>query len=275
MTLAVGRISYLNAVPFFYHLDPMAIPGEVVDGVPSVLNARLAAGEIDLSPSSSFEYALHWRDYLLLPGLSISSRGPVQSVLLFSHQELNKLSGGGEILVTGESATSVNLLKVLLGEYCSAASLDYRVPPGEIEGHIERGASGLLIGDRALRMARHLPEGVHVYDLGELWYRHTGRPFVFALWIVRRQVVAGKAAEVNELALQLRISLDRALADLPAMAEVYAGTATLDAAALVDYWQTVSYALDEDHLTGLKLYFSLCVKHGLLADLPELEFVAG
>lgn len=274
MTLAVGRISYLNAIPFFYYLDQRAFPGKVIDGVPSVLNARLAAGEIDLSPSSSFEYALHWRKYQLLPGLSISSRGPVQSVLLFSRLTLDQLAAAEEILVTGESATSVNLLRILLREYYGADSVVCRVPPGEIEGHIERGASGLLIGDRALRMARHLPAGVRVYDLGELWYRQTGLPFVFALWIVRRQVVAGQAAEVREVARQLRIALDRALADLPTLANTYDGTATLDAAALVDYWQTVSYALDDDHLAGLKLYFSLCVRHGLLDEPPSLDFVA-
>lgn len=84
MSLTVGHITYANCVPFFRHLQDSGFCGRIVQGVPAQLNALLAAGQIDLSPSSSFEYARNWRDYLLLPDLSISASGPVKSVLLFS-----------------------------------------------------------------------------------------------------------------------------------------------------------------------------------------------
>lgn len=272
MTLAVGRISYVNAIPFFHHLPQTGFAGSVTDGVPSELNAQLASGLLDLSPSSSFEYACHWRDYLLLPGFSISSLGPVRSVLLFSRRSLEAVAAE-TIVLTGESATSVNLLKVLLHEFCGAATVDCRVPELPVEAAIAAGESALLIGDRALRMARAVPEGVQVYDLGELWWRFTGLPFVFALWIVRKEACATRGAEVDLFRRQLAEALRKSFADLAGLAAAVAPAAPLAAAELVSYWRdSMSYDLTEAHLAGLRRYFSLCCKHGLLAEEPELHF---
>ena len=100
MTLKIGRIAYLNVAPYFHYLTEQGFTGEVVAGVPSELNRMLAEGTIDACPSSSYEYGLHAEDYLLLPGHSISSIGPVHSVLLFTPGALDVLSGR-EIAITG------------------------------------------------------------------------------------------------------------------------------------------------------------------------------
>jgi chorismate dehydratase len=272
MNLTVGRISYLNTVPFFHHLDLDGFPGHIIDGVPAELNARLATGQLDLSPSSSFEYARHWRDYLLLPGLSISSRGPVCSVLLFSRLPLAAVAGSG-IALTGESATSVNLLQVLLREFCGAKEVVYRIAGDSTEDLVASGGSALMIGDRALRMAGRVPAGTLIYDLGELWYRFTGLPFVFALWIVRRQAFTEHAEMIREFSRRLERSLSRAFIDLYGIAETLATETTLTAFELVQYWQDrMSYKLTADHLAGLQLYFSLCLKYGLLDEKPEIRF---
>ena len=80
--LRIGRIAYANCSPIFHELQKQA-SGEdyqFIGGVPSHLNALLAAGEIDVCPSSSIQYALHPERYLILPDLSISSVGAVGSV---------------------------------------------------------------------------------------------------------------------------------------------------------------------------------------------------
>jgi len=109
--LRIGRITYANCSPIFHELQKQA-PAEdyqFIGGVPSHLNAMLAAGEIDVCPSSSIQYALHPERYLILPDLSISSDGSVGSVLLFSRIPIEELDGQ-TILLSSESATSVNLL---------------------------------------------------------------------------------------------------------------------------------------------------------------------
>lgn len=272
MTLTVGRINYVNAIPFFHHLDQTGFTGPVIDGVPAELNARLASGGLDLSPSSSFEYARNWRDYLVLPGLSISSRGPVRSVLLFSRLPL-EAAGVGKIALTAESATSVNLLHILLREFCGANSLDCGVPEVPVEEVIDAGGSALLIGDRALRAAGKVQKDMQIYDLGELWFRFTGLPFVFALWIVRRNAYVEQLQAVRGLRSQLEQSLARAFADLPGLAAAVAPGAPLAADELVSYWRdSMSYELTAEHLAGLRLFYSLCCKHGLLIQEPEICF---
>lgn len=272
MTLTVGRINYVNAIPFFHHLEQSGFAGRVIDGVPAELNARLASGGVDLSPSSSFEYARNWRDYLVLPGLSISSLGPVRSVLLFSRLSLEEI-GAGKIALTAESATSVNLLQILLKEFCGVNDPDCSVPEVPVEDVIDAGDSALLIGDRALRAAGTVQKGVQIYDLGELWYRFTGLPFVFALWIVRRCAYDEQLQAVRGLRSQLEQSLARAFADLPGMAAAVAPGAPLATDELVSYWRdSMSYELTAEHLAGLRLFYTLCCKHGLLAETPELRF---
>lgn len=271
MTLTVGHITYANCVPFFHYLPEAGFSGRIVEGVPAELNRLLAEGAIDVSPSSSFEYACRWSDYLLLPGHSISSCGPVRSVLLFSARPIETLEGC-EIALTGESATSVNLLRILLAEFYGFSRVTFRVPARPVEELMAEGAPALLIGDRALR-ASFAASG-HVYDLGELWYRFTGLPFVFALWILRREAAQSKREEVASLLQQLTQSRTRAFAALESVAAATPERHWMSEADLVAYWRCMSYELDERHLSGLRHYFALAVKHGLLAALPEIRFFA-
>jgi chorismate dehydratase len=271
VTLRVGQIAYANCAPFFQHLRACGFREEIVSGVPAELNRLLAAGGIDLSPSSSFEYARSWRDYLLLPDLSISSRGPVRSVCLFAAQSPKELRG--EIVVTAESATSVNLLQVLLKEYLGNPPVTLVPESGPVEAVIARGGAALLIGDRALRAAQKPPAGCGVYDLGELWWQATGLPFVFALWIVRRAAAAREPAALRQVQQQLGCSLARALADLPGLATHAPEGEWMGEEALVAYWRSMTYRLDAEHLAGLELFFAHCVRHGLLAETPELHFL--
>lgn len=271
MTLRIGRIAYLNVAPYFHYLSEEGFCGEIISGVPSELNAMLADGSIDACPSSSFEYGLHADDYLLLPGHSISSFGPVHSVLLFTPGPLNSLSGE-EIAITGESATSINLLKILLKEFCGIDDVSFVVPDGDVGTLLGTGSSALLIGDRALIAARDCPANVQITDLGALWYHFTGMPFVFALWILRREAVKKSPEEIRNLAVQLCDSRRRAFDQLPEMAVLLSEKTGFSSDQLESYWRGMSYDLSEGHLEGLRLYFTLCHKHGLLEKTPEFHF---
>ena len=54
LMLRLGRISYVNMAPVFFRLEAEI---EEIAGVPTELNARLLAGELDVAPISSIEYA--------------------------------------------------------------------------------------------------------------------------------------------------------------------------------------------------------------------------
>ena len=269
--MRIGRIAYLNVAPYFHFLQDKGFSGEIISGVPAELNAMLADGFIDACPSSSYEYALNADDYYLMPGHSISSVGPVHSVLLFSRVPLADLTGA-EIAITGESATSINLLKILLKEFCAVSDVSFTVPRGEVEECLERGQSALLIGDRALTAAINVTDDCHIIDLGALWYHFTGLPFVFALWILRCDAVKKCPDEIVQLASQLKEARAQAFAQLPEMAEELSATTPFSSQMLKDYWRGMSYDLTDGHLEGLKMYFYLCHKHGLLEKIPDFRF---
>ncbi len=268
----VGYIPYLNCIPFFHHLKAAGFKGRFVSGVPAELNLMLQHGELSVSPSSSFEYARNWRDYLLLPDHSISSVEQVKSVLLFSPVAIDELSGQ-KIALTGESATSINLLRIIFREFYGLDDVEDAVPDQPIETLIAQHQPALLIGDRALIAANNLAEGMQIFDLGEIWYRQTGLPFVFALWMVSRSAVDTFTSELAALGGQLQRSRQSLMEDPVPVATTLARDISLSPDEIVRYWNTIDYRFEKEHQRGVQLFFSLCEKHHLLPESPELNFL--
>jgi len=269
--LRLGYIPYLNCVPFFHFLRETGFQGTYISGVPAELNRMLQCGQLDVSPSSSFEYARNWRDYLLLPHHSISSVNRVKSVLLFSPVELEKLDGCN-VAITGESATSINLMRIIFREFYKLQNISDSVPDAKIEQLIRQRKPALLIGDRALQLAADCPADMKIFDLGEVWYQNTGLPFVFALWMICRKSLSTHSDELSQLGEQLAQARERLDEQNLAIATSVAEKVGLTAETIVDYWQTIDYHLGDDHLRSLKLFFSLCMKYRLLDEEPTLNF---
>jgi chorismate dehydratase len=95
----LGRISYVNMAPVFYRLEAEV---QEVQGVPTDLNGRLLAGELDVAPISSIEYARNADRLRLLPRLCVGSEGAVDSIQLVSRKPLEQVR---TVAVTPESAT--------------------------------------------------------------------------------------------------------------------------------------------------------------------------
>jgi chorismate dehydratase len=271
VTLNIGHIQYANCTPIFSALSSNfdCTGYRFVGGVPARLNALLRAGDIDLSPSSSIEYAMAHEQYCLLPELSISAVGAVKSVLLFSRIPIEELDGC-PIGLSAESDTSVNLLKVLLArKYGFKNSFERTSLP--LSEALSTFPGLLLIGDAALKGVA-ADGGCHIYDLGELWHDFTGLPFVFALWIVRRDAAREKHAELADLCRDLIAAKKLACGSY---AEIAAGCAErewLGVSELVDYWRTISYELTPAHLEGARCFFRHAFEMGLIPTLPVLRF---
>jgi chorismate dehydratase len=271
MHLKLGHINYLNCAPLFHYLRRCGFQGSIINGVPSQLNRMLCTGEVDVSPSSSFAYGEHFEEYYLLPGHSISAFRQVQSVLFFSPKPLEQLRNQ-RIYITGESATSVNLLRVILQEYCGWSAVEFEVPSQPMEQLLQAGEPALLIGDSALKASLNTNCQRYIqYDLAHLWNHYTKLPFVFALWIIRRDIFTLFEGEIKLLQRQLEQSRELSFNDLLALAEA-TPLDWIDNDQLVNYWQSMSYHLDEPHIAGLNYFFQLCVKYGCLPKLPQLNF---
>ncbi len=261
MKLRVGEICYANLFPVFQtlkqHFDCSQY--EFVQGVPSDLNRMLRQGELDVSPSSSVEYLLHPDLYEYIPGQSISSIGASGSILLFSKYPLKELDGK-TISVTSHSATSAMLLRVIFEKLEGIRAKKYTqinppVQAGFEEEALDKFDACLLIGDAALRENRLSHN--HVYDLGTLWNAHTGLPFVYALWTVRKDLSEPRKKLVRALTRQVIETGYLVKFAYPALAPLASQSAWMTESELIRYWENLSYELTSDHLKSMELFKKL------------------
>jgi len=261
--LRLGRICFVNVLPVYLFLEQDKTLFREVSDTPSRLNKMLRQGLLDVSPVSSVEYAGDPGRYRILGGLSISCVGRVRSVLLLSQVPMEKW-GNALIQCPMESETSVALLRLLLRNY-------WGMDTGLVEeGGVSESVAVLRIGDRALREAAS-GKWAHVWDLGEAWHSWTGLPFVFALWLVRERVAQSRAIQLNKLHGALLRARDTGLSKLDVCAEKarrVLGGMELD---LLEYFQGLTFSLEEGHIKGLNLFFEELAKAGLIKEKPVLR----
>jgi chorismate dehydratase len=246
--IRLGRISYMNMAPAFYRVEAEY---EEVQGVPTALNRALLAGEIDVAPISSIEYARNADTLRLLPRLCVSSEGAVESIQLVSKLPLEQVR---VVAVTPESATSVVLTKVLL-------------PEAEHVPLAEEADAKLLIGDAALRSAFEDPTPHH--DLGRLWLERTGLPMVFAVWAVREPAPPGIAALEEALVASVR----RARAEPEQLAREASERYGYPAGFTARYFEKLRYRFGPRERAGFITFLELARDVGQLHAVPELRFV--
>jgi len=258
--LSIGQIDYANVYPIFFQLRKMD-KYKLVKGVPSYLNSAIREGGIDAAFCSCIEYARYPENYYVIPNISISCIDKVKSVMLFSSLPIEELEGV-EIFLTGESGTSVVLCEILLKER-------YGINPTFTKDN-ENASARVLIGDKAL-FETYNGDSKFVYDLGTLWEEFTGLPFVFALWIVRKDTVDAKRAEVAEFVQTLDEIKNDSKKNLAALLDHYT-VKGLTNYQIIDYWEIINYDLSDNHIQGLLKFFSLAKKIGRIKKVPALEF---
>jgi len=260
--LRVGRISALNMFPLYHHLE-RAEGGlfRFTDGVPTTLNGALLADRLDVSAMSSIAFARNADTLRLLPVASISAAGAVDSIQLFSAVPPEDVT---RVAVTPHSATSVALLRVLLGPLPEFTPLT-EAPAAALA----RGDGVLLIGDEALegRLAGLAP---HATDLGELWRARTGLPMVFAVWAVRRDVVPARARHLARLEDLLREARRRYAADPGAVVDAAAARFPFGRDFIAAYFRRLSYGFGDAERAGLARFLELARGAGELARMPAL-----
>lgn len=251
--LKIGRISYANLFPIFYILQKKCDCSgyEFVDGVPSELNKKVRKGEIDISPSSSIEYIRNQDRYILIENNSISSKGPVGSILLFSRRPIETLNGL-TILASSQSETSVVLLQIIFKKFyeieCRLKSTAEPLGKG-IKSH----SAYMLIGDEALTEALKWPK-LFIYDLAELWYKHTGLPFTFAFWIARRDCCVENTEMFKKFTDDLNTARAYAVKNFKTIASESYLINLFSEEELVLYWKGISYDFGNDHKKGFDLF---------------------
>jgi chorismate dehydratase len=265
----VGRIEFVNCFPLYHHFEEeLASRGAaatIVEGYPAQLNEMLVDGLIDVALPSSIAFARAVGELALLPHVSISAFGAVDSVQLFTRVPLPQVR---RIALTEKSATSIVLLKVLCREW----GLDpFFAPRRGSLGEVLADFDGLLlIGDEALHVLRAEVYPYH-YDLGEEWRTVTGLPMVFAVCAVRREFTAARPAAAAAVGAALLASRDECAAHPEETAAAAAQRYDFSQRYLLDYFDKLKFEFTPEYRAGLEEFYRRAVAAGELVAAPDLS----
>jgi chorismate dehydratase len=258
--IRLGAVEYLNARPLVYGLE--AVPRfDLRYDIPSVCARLLHEGAIDVGLIPSIEYLRGPKPYALVPGPAVTSRGPVASVAIYTRREPRDIK---TIAMDSSSRTSVALATVLLRRVFGAAPEPVSMAP-DLDAMLAKADAALLIGDYALFLnpqsaIRNPQSEIEKVDLGELWTRTTGLPFVYACWTGTPDVLTPADVE----ALQRARDEGAAHTDTVARA-YYPGDAARQAVASRYLRDNIRYMLGPEELEGLQAFYRFAAELGLVS----------
>ncbi len=184
--LRVGSPAYLVARPLDLGLEREP-ELELSRGEPARLVEGLREGRLDVALCSAIEL-FQRSGYRYLEGPAVTGRGEVKSIQVFLRKPLSEVR---RVVLDPASRSAQALTRIVLPRRLTAAPQFLEIPAGsDPEAAAERlGADAwLAIGDAALRRALS-PGAPPRFSPSAAWSQDLGLPFVFALWIVRPDLV--------------------------------------------------------------------------------------
>ncbi len=257
--IKIGAVSYLNSKPLIEGLDELCSRDELILDVPSRLADDLAHGALDVALIPSVE-AFVDPEYEIVSDACVATHGPVLSVKLYSRVHPGSIK---TLALDAGSRTSAVLTQVILNERYGVTPKLEQLPLGHTSADTTADAI-LLIGDRAMFAPN---ETFHtVWDLGEEWVQWTGLPFVFAMWITRKET------QLHGVDHKIGIARDRGVANLKQIATIGAKTLGITEEVAYRYLtKNLYFELGEAERMGLQLFHQLAASMGFVPP-RELPF---
>ena len=268
--IRIGEIKFTNVWPIFYYFstEHLHCSVEWVTEVPTELNRKMREGEIDIGPISSFAYGANFEEYMLFPDLSVSARDQVNSILLFHREPLEEIASKTIALPT-TSATSVNLLKIILGKFYQGNPQYFYEKP-DLQHMMGQADAALLIGDDAIK-AKWTNQEYRVTDLAAEWKKWTNKGMTFAVWAIRKQSVERFPEQMQEIYNTFLRSKEQALLHPEPLIQ----KACSSIGGTSDYWShyfsELVYDFGPEQMEGLELYFKYAWELGLVEKQVPLQ----
>ena len=261
--LKLGDVPFVNSKLLFYALEKNLVPNQfaIESHPPYILSRLLEEKKIDLGLIPVAEL-LKKGGYKIVPNISISSLGTVDSVLLISKKEIGEIN---KVALDMRSQSSSSLTRIVF-------SCFYGMEPEYIlkdhrENFLEDVDAGMIIGDAGLRYL-HSNKGKYlVYDLGEIWTEKTGLPFVYAVLAVNDNVDLGSSTGVFEEAKKIgRQYVDE-------ICENEYNKIGIDFELCKNYISNrIRYDLGEPEIKGIREFAGYLNKIGISAEFDKLNF---
>ncbi len=245
----IGKIPYLNSVPFYTHFEKRQF--KILPIVPRRMGQLSQKGQIDAGLFSLMDYFAQ-ETSLELMNYCIATRDQVKSVMLFSKEGWQGLNGK-KIGIIDDTATSVRLLQVLLEKKYDVKAQFVRMH-ASVNDHSLYDAV-LLIGDEALKANKTGLSGYDlVFDLAKEWYDWKKLPFVFAVWAHKKSLTVEKRSELLEIVQQ---SLEKGESHLDTIGKVHGQAITLTKHETSEYLEGFNYHLGEREKEAMSIFKKL------------------
>ncbi len=259
--LKIGVVPYMNAKPLIYGLEKQPDKIDLVYEVPSALPEMLENGKLDVILMPSVNYFRSDNGYKIIPGCSISSNGPVESVKLFIKvPAIEKIK---VVALDKDSLTSCVLTKIILWK---RYSLKPEFITLEDKGKIydESFDAFLVIGDDAIKLNE---EGFCILDLGQEWKELVGLPFVYAIWVTKS---GSKLQGVKKL---FKDAKERGLRSLNKIACLESRRLNLRKERCLRYLkESIRYNLFDQEIKGLESFYNYALEIGAVYEGIKIEF---
>ena len=260
----VAASSYLNTAPLIWAFQQgrrQDVVELVTDAAPARCSDLLAQGKVEAALVPIIEYQ-RIPDVRIVPGVCVGSHSAVRSVVLVSrHDNLEKIRS---VALDSSSRTSQALIKIMFREFVGLEPKWTSRDP-DIRTMLQTNDAALMIGDPAMKLS--LP-GIHVFDLASLWHRFTDTGFVFAMWMVS----AGTVDAISQV--DFAGARDEGLQNIDQIIANYGEDMPLPVAEIWKYLtENITFHVDETLEKGMRLYFELALKHGLIDHYKPLQFL--
>lgn len=269
----VGHIQFINCFPLFYGLieKKFLLEVDLIKGNPGDLNRMLMDNLLDLAPIPSIAYARNYRDYVIMPEISISCDGDVRSIYLFSKMPINELNHK-TIALTNISATSQALLRIIMNRKYGLSPYYFASAP-ELGAMLMEADAALLIGDDALRAKYNWDQKLYIYDLGQEWKEMTGLPMVFSVWAIRKDFAEKNMDQLKIIKNTFVDCMNYSLEHIEEVARKAAQWEEFPAEYLVQYFNSLRFDFDGRKQEGLLEYYREAYQMGLLEEIAPLQIL--
>ena len=263
----LGAAPFLNMKPLIYPLEKgvMEHSFNIMYFDPFLLSENLSEGVVDVAPIPSVEF-LRTDDYCILPGLSISSFGKIDSVILKSRKKITEIQS---VSVDSRSRSSTALLRIVLELFFGLKPEYVKREPGN--GFLKGVDAGMLIGNSGLQ-ARHLctDKSAFAYDLGEIWTKETALPFVYAVMAIKKG--DDTTGEGCRCLLSVREEGEKLISEIVDMESRKLGLSREQCLTYLE--ERIKYDLDDSKIDGLIKYRDLLFELGEIEKKNEIDFYA-
>jgi chorismate dehydratase len=244
---------HLYVTPLTYGLVHDASPFVLLYDLPSANSIKLRNSEVDAAFISPVDYARGSSDYLILPGIAVSSKDDSEAVALFFRSGLSSISTiAVDIGVTSE----IVLTRIILAEKYNINPQFIPMIP-DLPAMLAKADAALLVGNTIFNLTGE----TNRLDPTDEWTDLTGLPYVHGFWGYRPN-----ALNINDRCSLLH-AREEGVQNLAAISREFSHPGISE-----DYLSRFSYTFNEEVAGSLSEFFRYSFYYGIIADIPEIRF---